>query len=539
MGKKQKSNGLGRSLIKDKMNSSRGKKKNSDSVLHTSELRDGYDWTCLNVRSVTEENSLQEFLSTAELAGTEFQAEKLNIKFINSKVGVGLLTNEEKSKMKDVQNEKRALLKIPRRPHWDPKMSAEELHSLERETFLEWRRDLAKLQEDDGLLLTPYEKNLDFWRQLWRVVERSDIVVQILDARNPLLFRCQDLEKYVQEVDKKKKNLLLLNKSDFLTKSQRNLWAAYFDNECINVAFFSAKNEGLNSELKKIEEDEDENIEDDNKSVSSEQNRNDKLNLDDVGDDDDYETESEEEMDEETLELFNDKVRNSGKLLNWTALIEFFKNMVKKSETEQSVVTVGLVGYPNVGKSSTINALIQDKKTSVSATPGKTKHFQTLFIDSELMLCDCPGLVMPSFVYTKADLVVNGILPIDQMRDHVPPINSILSIIPRHVLEDKYSIMIPRPTEGEDEGRNPTAEEFLNAYGYSRGFMTQNGQPDNPRSSRYILKDFVNGNLLYCHAPPGVFQDDFHKFPPRRRTRPIPVTRQAQLAVKERGNNHW
>lgn len=34
------------------------------------------------------------------------------------------------------------------------------------------------------------------------------------------------------------------------------------------------------------------------------------------------------------------------------------------------------VGYPNVGKSSTINALMQEKKTSVSATPGKTKHFQ-------------------------------------------------------------------------------------------------------------------------------------------------------------------
>ena len=47
--------------------------------------------------------------------------------------------------------------------------------------------------------------------------------------------------------------------------------------------------------------------------------------------------------------------------------------------------------------------------------------------------------------------------------------------------------------------------------------MTQNGQPDNPRSARYILKDFVNGKLLYSVAPPNHLQSDFHKFPPRRK----------------------
>ena len=52
---------------------------------------------------------------------------------------------------------------------------------------------------------------------------------------------------------------------------------------------------------------------------------------------------------------------------------------------------VGLVGYPNVGKSSTINALFGSKKTAVAATPGKTKHFQTLNVAPTLCLCDCPG----------------------------------------------------------------------------------------------------------------------------------------------------
>lgn len=51
-------------------------------------------------------------------------------------------------------------------------MTAEELQSREREEFLSWRRNLALFQEETDLILTPYEKNLDFWRQLWRVVER-------------------------------------------------------------------------------------------------------------------------------------------------------------------------------------------------------------------------------------------------------------------------------------------------------------------------------------------------------------------------------
>lgn len=111
----------------------------------------------------------------------------------------------------------------------------------EKQHFLEWRKCLAQLQEDQGVLLTPYEKNLEFWRQLWRVVERSDVVVQIVDGRNPLLFRCEDLENYVKEISGNKLNLILINKSDFLTKDQRQHWADYFSMQGIKVVFFSAE----------------------------------------------------------------------------------------------------------------------------------------------------------------------------------------------------------------------------------------------------------------------------------------------------------
>jgi large subunit GTPase 1 len=75
-------------------------------------------------------------------------------------------------KLQLTHEERRHLLRIPRRPFWTREMTAEQLDENERESFLAWRRGLAVLQEDEGLLLTPFERNLELWRQLWRVIER-------------------------------------------------------------------------------------------------------------------------------------------------------------------------------------------------------------------------------------------------------------------------------------------------------------------------------------------------------------------------------
>lgn len=64
--------------------------------------------------------------------------------------------------------------------------------------------------------------------------------MQIVDARNPLLFRCEDLECYVKEVDASKENVILINKADLLTAEQRSAWASYFEKEDVQVIFWSA-----------------------------------------------------------------------------------------------------------------------------------------------------------------------------------------------------------------------------------------------------------------------------------------------------------
>lgn len=376
---------------------------------------------------------------------------------MNPKSSVGILSASERAAAQQKHIDKKNLLKIPRRPKWSVEMSAQDLQTNENLSFLEWRRGLAMLQEEDGLLLTPYEKNLEFWRQLWRVVERSDVVVQIVDARNPLLFHSEDLERYVKEVSEHKMNMVLINKADFLTENQRNIWSEYFKSRNINVAFFSAV---LAQEEIKKEQHEDRE--------SEELNGMEDLKMTEVKELAKNLLESlvkTEQQLNSIIDKIDTKSSPATKILTRLELIDLFRKMHNKPKVTEGLTTIGLVGYPNVGKSSTINSLMIEKKVSVSATPGKTKHFQTLFLDKDLLLCDCPGLVMPSFVLTKADMILNGILPIDQMRDHVPPVNVLCTQIPRHILEDRYGIMIAKPPEGEDPNRPPYSEELLLSYG--------------------------------------------------------------------------
>ena len=65
------------------------------------------------------------------------------------------------------------------------------------------------------------EKNKQTQKKLTEKFVYSDVVVQIVDARNPLLFRCEDLEQYVREVNQSKVNMVLINKADYLTYTQR------------------------------------------------------------------------------------------------------------------------------------------------------------------------------------------------------------------------------------------------------------------------------------------------------------------------------
>ncbi|KAK0245678.1 hypothetical protein EDD85DRAFT_27157 [Armillaria nabsnona] len=531
-GRDHNPSGLGRAIINKKIKDAR---RMQESGLYVTDV----DPTS-RLKSVTQERDLDEFLNTAQLAGTEFTAERRNVKVIQQSASSSqnpyLLNEQEEKKTLQRHRENKQRLRVPRRPPWTKGMTTAELDQQEKAAFLSWRRGLAELQEEEHFLLTPFERNIEVWRQLWRVLERSHLVIQIVDARNPLRFRCEDLEDYVRDVEGPegekgtgkgiRRSLLLINKADLLTSYQRRLWADHFDEQGIQYAFFSAANAAALQQARRD-------------ALAQEQQGNavpqgDHNNIADEDDDikepslsdrnhPETESDSDEESDSEDYFSADDEPEEEqdprARVLTVLELEDLFMRMAPdlSAFTDSNgklpqKLQVGLVGYPNVGKSSTINSLLGEKKVSVSSTPGKTKHFQTIHLSDSIVLCDCPGLVFPQFATTKADLVCDGVLPIDQMKEYTGPTTLVVKRIPKTVLEATYGLSIKVRSKEEGGDEQVTAESFLISYAIARGFMRSGqGNPDEARSARYVLKDYVNAKLLFCHPPPGVSETEFNE----------------------------
>jgi large subunit GTPase 1 len=259
-------------------------------------------------------------------------------------------------------------LSVPRRPEWNKNTTPDELDRLEKESFLNWRRSIAEKEEElqrhifaSGTTptaatasVTPFEKNIQVWKQLWRVLERSSCVIQVVDARNPLFYLSTDLRTYAEK-ELGKPMMLIINKSDFLTKKQRQVWHTYFKSRGWEHLFFSAV-----QEQKKLDEqataerhlaqEVDERLADDN----------DNNDDDDDGESEDAKEDLEKDVAdpavqdaiEEHLESDNVGVDS---LLTQQELIEKLDDFghrhgCEPDERYDNRVQFGMVGFPNVGK---------------------------------------------------------------------------------------------------------------------------------------------------------------------------------------------
>ncbi|KAG8920161.1 hypothetical protein FRC02_001135 [Tulasnella sp. 418] len=179
-------------------------------------------------------------------------------------------------------------------------------------------------------------------------------------------------------------------------------------------------------------------------------------------------------------------------------------------------LTVGLIGQPNVGKSSLLNALFGSIKVRASRTPGKTKHFQTLFWSPELRLVDCPGLVLPNLVPLELQ-VLSSIIPISRVSSIPSCIFNAGNLLPlervfnlRHPSEDEPEAEDKRTWRGGMKPSTPsvaqkkwTAMDVLTAYANKKGWVTAKaGRPDVNRAGNAILRALAENRVPWAFEPP-------------------------------------
>lgn len=165
---------------------------------------------------------------------------------------------------------------------------------------------------------------------------------------------------------------------------------------------------------------------------------------------------------------------------NLTNLLRQFSNLHNKKE-----ISVGFVGFPNVGKSSIINTLRNKKVCKVAPVPGETKVWQYITLSSKMYLIDCPGIVPMS---SEKEAVLRGAVRIENVKD---PEFYVIDIVKkaRKQLEKTY-------------GFNFTdCEDFLEKIAVRFGKLIKNGEKDTASAAKIVLHDWCKGKIPYFVEP--------------------------------------
>ncbi|KAF1794933.1 P-loop containing nucleoside triphosphate hydrolase [Phytophthora cactorum] len=327
--------------------------------------------------------------------------------------------------VQDPANQPRILTK----PKWSRDMTPEELNELDDRAFKEWGNTLSRRQ-----------------RTLWRVIERSSVLVHLADARCPLLHISDQLMMHIRAMFPWKRMVLVLTKTDLVAKDRVQKWSSYLQTrygQDIPVLAYSRDN-----------------------------------------------------VDESNAIL----MRTIGQVS--TGIQHHIDDDPPAEDKHKDTLTIGFVGEPNVGKSSLLNCLFDRKLVSVSATPGHTKHLQTHYFErvemlersddvfSRVLVCDCPGVVFPRFNVPVLLQILFGSFPIAQTREPFSAVRFIAENCVPH-LHEVYKL---KPVEDDDDEWCPYT--LCESYAQLRGFRVKGGKLDVHRAANTLLRDTLNGKKM-------------------------------------------
>ena len=167
-------------------------------------------------------------------------------------------------------------------------------------------------------------------------------------------------------------------------------------------------------------------------------------------------------------------------------LMKRIKIEAKKIDKEK--IYVGLIGYPNMGKSSVINLLRGSAVARVSPESGFTKGIQKVKITEKIYLIDTPGVIPTSedSSIKKQNLFKHAQINVrtwDKIKDPEVIVHFLMQKYPK-IIEEFYRIKA-----------SENSEILISELGRKKGFLVKGNEVDKDRTSRLILRDFQEGRI--------------------------------------------